>query len=545
MSTNQKQNTIDEDFSVVIASEPDDSTVVLTSDQMGKQWLDRAMSAYDPTNRMYSAFLNDSGSAATLTQGLIESLGEGAQSNLTNIQTINNIIRKYINIDDLIGMVVQSICNNINTEYRLSYRNFGEQRNKAKTLQKAKALIEDFNNQINIKQLIRDSIQTSYIEGNYICLLRNNDTNWTVDYLPLGVAEITGYSESGNPVVLINISNLRSALSKTMIKNKNGKVLFFKDTDEEVKNSYDGTVYKAFKDKESYARLDTAYTGVVRVNNLSRKYGLSPIFRALSPTLMLSTYRNTDESSAKSKAKKIIHQVMREKCLGDAGKDMAFEAMAFSHDQLMKAWKNNTVVITTNPAVEKIVYVEPKTDDVSVDKVNVYRNKVLSSLGVAFLANDKSQTASTANINLSQLMKCINGISEQVERMLENFYRTVLTINNIGLEYCPSIKIVDSELLEFDMKMDLAKMLYATFNGSMESSLSLIGIDLEDEKAKREQENADGLESIFTPRITAYTSGGYPGDNTPVDNKGGRSKDKNSNNPDKQLEDEEYNKTRE
>lgn len=78
----------------------------------------------------------------------------------------------------------------------------------------------------------------------------------------------------------------------------------------------------------------------------------------------------------------------------------------------MKAWANKTVIVTSNPAVEKIVYVEPEVEETSAEKVNLYRNKVLSSLGVAFLAADRSQTASTANINLSQLMKCINSISE-------------------------------------------------------------------------------------------------------------------------------------
>ena len=166
------------------------------------------------------------------------------------------------------------------------------------------------------------------------------------------------------------------------------------------------------KNKETYAVLDYNYTYMVRVNNYGRKYGLSPIYRALPSVLMLETLRSADEATAKSKSKKIIHQIMREKCLGPSGDRRAFEEMAYSHSQLMKAWKNNTVIVTTNPSVEKIVYVEPEAEEISTDKVNLYRNKVLSSLGVAFLAADRSQTASTANINLSQLLKCINSISE-------------------------------------------------------------------------------------------------------------------------------------
>ena len=523
------QNVPAKDFTVVMASEPEKDTVLLTSAEIGEEWLRRAMASYDPANKMYTAYLGETGKANTITQDLLETLGENAQSDLDKIKQINNIIRKYINIDDLLGMVYQSIYNNINTEFRLSYKNFGEQRNKTKVLVKTKALIDDFNTQVNLKQFIRDAITTCYAEGNFICTLRNDDVNWTIDNLPLGIAEISGYTEHNNPVVLINISNLSDALKKTALKTKKGKVLFFKDTLDEIKNTYSDEVYQAAKNKETYARLDTAYTGVVRINNMGRKYGLSPMFRALSPTLMLSSFASADESTSQARAKKIIHQVLREKVLGDKGDNPGWDEMTYAHSNFMKAFTQSTVVITTPPAVDRIEYVEPKVSDVNVEKINLYRNKVLSSLGVAFLANDKSQTASTAIISLQQLLQCINSISEQVETVIENFYRTLLTANNIGLEYVPSVSIIDSELLDMNLRIELSKLLYTTFNGSMETSLSMIGVDIEDEKSKREQENADGLEGIFTPRVTAYT------------NSGGRPADDDPNNPDKQIEDKLYN----
>ena len=235
----------------------------------------------------------------------------------------------------------------------------------------------------------------------------------------MGVAEISGYSQNGKPVVLVVTEQLKTVLQKTMIKDKKNKAIFFKDIEEEIKNSYPKEVIDAYQNKETYAKLDINYTGVIRINNRLRKYGLSPIFRALSPTLMLNNFQSADTVSAKAKAKKIIHQILRKECLGDKGDRKAFAEMAFSHNEFMKAFKQDTVVYTSSPAVEKIVYVEPKTEDISVEKINIYRNKVLSSLGIAFLANDKSQTASTANISLKQLLQCINSISKQIETMLQ------------------------------------------------------------------------------------------------------------------------------
>lgn len=92
---------------------------------------------------------------------------------MTNIQSINAIIRQYVNTDDLIGMVVQSIQNNINTRLRKSYKNFNGARNKTKTLERAKSILNDFDNQARIEQFIRDSIITAYMEGNYASVLRN------------------------------------------------------------------------------------------------------------------------------------------------------------------------------------------------------------------------------------------------------------------------------------------------------------------------------------------------------------------------------------
>ena len=375
--------------------------------------------------------------------------------------------------------------------------------------------MNDFNNQVRIETIIRQAIITAYMEGNYAAVLRNKDENWQIDWLPLNIIENSGYEDNGNPVLLVNIENLRSALQKTMIKTKNGQYMFFKNTQEEVDNTFPPEVGQAMRNRETYAKLDTSYTYMIRINNFGRLYGVSPIFRAMSSVLMLENYRNADETAAKSKSKKIIHQIMREKCLGPTGDRRAFEEMAYAHSQLMSAWRNSTVIVTSPPSVQEITYVEPEVTETSAESVNLYRNKVLSSLGVAFLASDKSQTASTANINLSQLLKCINSISEQVDRMIEHWYRVVLDTNGIGAEYIPSVTVIDSELLEMDMRMELAKMLYTTFNVSRETSFGLVGIDLEDERVKRETEDANGLSDIFTPYPTSYNTSGSEDEASP------------------------------
>lgn len=501
-------------FDIVFEGHPDNNTVIMTTAQKIEDLMQKAVAAYDPQNKQYSAYLSDTGTPGTLTLQLISTYGQNAQSNLTNIISINEIVRQYVNTNDLIGMVVQSISNNINTDYRLSYKNFEGQRNKTRMLERVQGIIDDFNEQIDLRQIIADAIILTYLEGNYCGLLRHKDGNWQIDYMPLTIIENSGYEVNGNPVMLVNIQNLRNALNKTMIKKRDGTYMFFKDINEEVEANYPKEVYDALQNRDTYAMLDPDYTGVCRINNFGRKYGLTPIFRALAPTIILDDYQNADSSTAKAKGKKIIHQKMRKEVLGPNGDRKAFEEMAYAHQQLMQAWQNSTVIATTGPYVESISYVEPKAEDISEEKINIYRNKVLSSLGVAFLAADRSQTASTANINLEQLLKCINRISTQVERMIEHFYDAVLDANGIDRIYRPSIKIIDSELLDMGMRMELSKLLYASFGCSRDTAFGLVGVDVESEAVKRQKENEAEYDTVFIPYNTSFNTGGYVTDPT-------------------------------
>ena len=533
------ENLQGEDYEVIIRSKTSDGTEVVTSaDAITDKWLVNAVAGYDATNQKYSAYLKDGTSSSDkLTPEYIDELAENTQSDLKKVQIINSIVRKEINKDGIVGKTVECVTANINTETKVSYDNEITGRNKSKQLQQVKDFISTFNKTINTKRLIRNSIPTTFVEGNYICYLRHEDNKYKVDYYPLGVCEISDYDVNGDPVVLFNIKELRGRLQKVYRKNKKNKALFFKNMEDEVKANYPQEVYDAFVAKEDYAKLDVKYTGVIRINNLNRKYGLTPIFRAFKDMLMLDTFDNADRVNSKAKAKKIIHQKLRKEVMGTELNKKGFEDMAYAHDNFMAAFKQSTVVVTTPPTVESITYVEPKIELTAIDTVNNYRSRVLAALGIGFLMDSGSQSVSTADISVTQLLRTINMISEQLEDILQKWYKQILIDNHLPVEYCPTIKVIDSEALDFEMRKDLASTLYTIFNGSMSTSLELLGIDVNDEKEKRIKENDENYEEIFKCRQTAYTSSGR-GEITETNNKGGRPAD--SKNKAKQS----YDKTR-
>lgn len=482
---------------------------------------------------MYSNYFVESTSDNNLTLDNISLLASGIHNNLENVVTANNYIRKYIVIDDIIGKTYEAIDSNINTEVKFSYTNFRGQKIKNGKLDEAKKKIELFNKQINLKKLIRESIPITYAEGNYILYLRDNGSTYVVDHYPLGVAYVSDYNYGGNPVICVNIDKLRTAVRKTYDKDRKNKSIFAKNIDDDIKNNYPPEVYAAYKANEKYVRLDPNRAKIIRIGNIGRKYGVSPIFRALKSALLLQNYEESDFINARAKAKKIIHQVLRKEAMGVNYDKKGFDVTAKAHEDLVKAFKLKTTLYTSIPQVQEIKYIEPKVDDTNVEKIQEYRSKIMTTLGIGFVDN-KVANFSVANISLNQLMKTINAISEQLEAILYDYYSLFFELENIDSTFLPSVSILDSEQLEFDMKKSIAEFLYNTLNCSLETSLKVLGYDIEDEKQKRQSENDDDLSEVFFPRATSYTT-------SSSDSESGRPAD--SDDPDKQANDKSYNKT--
>lgn len=533
-------NSKKEDFNITFATKTDvdgEEAVILTSEEIAQDWLTKALQSFDPSNKQYSVYLNEDNNASggIISLEELKDLSKNAQSDLNKILKINSIIRQVVNEDDIIGKVYEAVIANLNTNIRISFDNLPA-KYKKKTKEQAESIIKQFHKETNINTILSSSIPTVYIEGNCIKYLREKNGHYVIDAYPLGVAIVSDYSVNGIPYVLIDITELKSRLQKMTIKTKKNKALFFNTTDEEIKNNYPNEVYQAYKNKEKYAKLDLRRTGLNRFCNMNRKYGLSPVFKALKPNLMLDTFDKADTINAKAKSKKIIHQVLRKETMGQSYEKKGFEEMAYAHSNLTAAWRNPTVLYTSPPFVEKIEYVEPTVEITNTETINQYRSRVTSALGISFFNTDGNQTVSTANISIKQLMKTINKIAAQEEEILSRWYSIILEEHNIPQEYCPTPHILDAELLEFEMRKDLSELLYSKFNSSYTTAYELVGIDIRDEIERRKQEKELGYEEILSPHPTSYNSSG--------DSENSSGRPSGSDNDVKQEYDSDYNQTR-
>jgi exonuclease V gamma subunit len=149
------------------------------------------------------------------------------------------------------------------------------------------------------------------------------------------------------------------------------------------------------------------------------------------------------------------------------------------------------------------------------------------------LSAEDKQSYVVSQININELMKTINKISEQLEAILEKWYAVLLADKKLPLEFVPEVQIIDSELLSNEIKLKLAELLYSKFNCSFQTAYELLGINYEDEVQKRKDENQLKVEDIFTPRLTVYTNTGKNSN----DNPSNRPADENSKSPNKQQQD--------
>lgn len=529
----------EEDFSVTFASKENtdgNETVILTSEDIAKEWMSKALQSFDPSNGQYSVYLKEQPFGDdSVTLDDIKSLSKNAQSDINKILKINALVRQEINGDDIIGKVYETIVTNLNSDIKISFDNIPSKPIK-KYKDKAESLIKQFHRETNINTILSSSIPTVYVEGNCIKYLRSKNGHYVIDTFPLGVAIVSDYKYNGINYVLIDIRELTNRLQKTTIKGRKNRPLFFENITEEIKANYPDEVYQAYTNKEHYAILDIRRTGLNRFCSMNRKYGLSAVFKALKPNIMLDTFDKSDAITAKAKAKKIIHQVIRKETMGQDYSKKGFEEMAYAHENLAAAWKNPTVLYTSPPCVEKIVYVEPKVETTNIDTINQYRSRVTSALGISFLNTDGNQTVSTANISIKQLMKTINKIAEQEEIILSRWYSLILEENGIPQEYCPTPHILDTELLEFEMRKDLSELLFSKFNCSYTTAYELVGLNAKDEADRLATEKELGYDEIFLVHPTSYNSSGNSEDS------GGRPS--GSDNLQKQDYDTDYNKTR-
>lgn len=548
----EKKDTIE----VLYKGEVIDDKILITSDTPKEEFdfaaaeqtiLKSTMEMYPIENgqRQYSIISSATNSSSdTFTLSDLNQVVVGINSTLTKVLKANSYILQSILLDAFMGRAYEIIYSNINTDYRLIYPELNKDDNE-ETFNQVKDEIDNFNKFTNIKNIIREAVMGVFREGNYSLYLRleNNDkdiTSAVIDHYPLELCYPSGYLIDGESILEFNIASIKKALRNSYPKTRSKKkeAIYFEEIKKEIEANFPKEIVEAYTSSESIVRLNDRYTGYMKVNDMGSKFGVSPFLKALKPLVVLNNIEAADVADSKTRSKKIIFQKLRKELMGSNGERKGFAEMQYAHEAAAKALKTNFCLYTAPAYVEDLSYVIDKsTNDNSSDSITTYTSKMLTALGIGFSDSELS-SYSIANISVDQLMKTINAITKQIERIISKFY--CVYIEDLGLpkEFAPEILISDTELMEWNLKKEFAQFAYSTLNASRDTVFKIIGLNIEDEKQRRIKENSENLDSVFSPRPTAYNTGIV----TDTENSGNLGRPTSSEDTGKQEFDKEYSK---
>ena len=532
-----------EDFDVLIGpTKIDEDTVLISSTASWEELNDAERKLELAMIRNYngrkidtsSAILNDTANKDKLTLELVDELALGINSSLPKVQRANAIIRQQVHSNGIFGRFYEIMRENIPRTYKLSWGELEQDESRADQLKDVKFLINSFNRDVGIEDIIQEAISGTILEGNYSLYLRMTSGNSaTIDHYPLDICRPSGYKTRGNDILQFDISALKAKLQKVYPKTRKNKKIYYESMKPEIKANYPVEVYTAYNARENICRLSTKYSGMLRLNDLGRLYGVSALFKGLKPLIILMNLQAADVSDSRARARKIIFQKLRKEVLEGGKKGLVDTQHA--HSEAAKALQTTSCLYTGTPAVEDLSYVTPKTTETDYKALyEMYTGDLLRALGLPFL--DSGSTTSVAKTNVSLLLRMINSIALDLDRVIEHFYEALLEDNGYDLDLCPKFRIDDAESNDMNVRQELAIFLYNTLGCSFETAYGLVGLDVKSEAALRQAEDKLGYHEIFTPHATAYTySPGNDGDND-----AGRPADDDSNDEDKQQYDEDY-----
>lgn len=513
-SRNNIDNEVDVEYK---ASKVDDDTTLITMADRYKRQVEEAVYNFENSGHNFSKYLTDDSSNFQETnEKELKRLGESPQDDIDKVKRINEIARYYINTNDLVGKVYETIQNNVNINVKLDWPVI-DGRNKEKKKIKAQNISNKFLENINVEELLKKVIPLAFSEGNYFMYLRNSgdNINYTVDHYDLDLIDVSDYSLDGEDLCVFDVDKLRIALQRNSNKyrKRNGENLFgISDVEAEVKRNYPSEIYEAYMARESYALLDINYSGLLKINDLGKKYGVTPLFRAFKPLLILDIYDYSNLKTAKTRAKKILVQGLSDKLLEENVNDNDtgnFQALAYAHNNLMKAFKNSKemVIATTPPTVDRVYFVESNTQQIDINLINNQRDKILTALGISFLANESKSSFNTVEVGIDELRRQINTISLQLSKILEKWVRVVLRDNHISPEFAPHVTVESSAMLDMDTKRQLMDDMFNKYGAPYRTVYETLGFDYETEKERREQENDEKLDTdVFYGRANGYTT---------------------------------------
>lgn len=421
----------------------------------------------------------------------LESIFNNPQDNIETIVGYSKYCyRKY----GIITRVVNIVRDFGTTNIKLSYPTKDK---------KIKKCIDDYNDRINIGQLISDFNYELALTGNLACYDRDGVR---VDIYPINKIE---------PVPLV-VDN------KQIIAYKNDSNIYnFNDYGDEINNEIDNAyppeILEGMKSGKSRIILnsDNAYFGKINCSQYE-SYGMSIILPAFEDL----AHKNLLKEAEKATANDVIDKIMLIK-IGDKD-NKPNRQLINDYTDLLNGLKGS--VRLTVPYYVDVSYVEPETSIFQEDKFVEVDTDILNALGVSLslIRGESGGNYAEGMINFSGLTKTIENIQKPIKTILNGLYRAELKRKGFNAENAPKVEFGDV-VIDKEAKLGLVKELFTTAGLPYRLLYEESGYDFDSIKIMREQENEEKIEDVFKLRSLPW-QGENTFDNNTQQEGGGQTK---------------------
>ena len=373
---------------------------------------------------------------------------------------------------------------------------------------KIKKCIEEYNERIDIQQLVSDFIFELALTGNLACYDRNGKR---VDIYPINLI---------TPIPLV-VDN------KQMIAYNNENTSNFSITDygedinTAIENAYPEEILKGIKEGKQTIPLSTEYAYFAKINaSQYESYGTPIILPAFEDLAHKSLLKEAEKATAND----IIDKVMLVK-IGDADNKPSMQLIN-QYNNLLNGLSGS--VRLTVPYYVDAMFVEPQTKIFGAEKFVEIDTDILNTLGVSLslIRGESGGNYSEGIINFSGLVRTIESIQRPISKIIHGLYVAELKRNGLKSEDAPKVSFSDV-VIDKETKLNLIKELFTTAGLPYRILYEEAGFDFDSIKLVREEENEEGMDETFKIHSMPFSGNqdqteGY--ESQDPDDKGGRPK---------------------
>lgn len=350
---------------------------------------------------------------------------------------------------------------------------------------KVKKCIKDYNERIDVQQLISDFIYELALTGNLACYDRDG---MRVDIYPINMI---------TPIPLV-VNN------KQMIAYNNSSTSNYSITDygEEINSAiekaYPSEILEGIKNGKQTIPLNPDYAYFAKINcSQYESYGMSIILPAFEDLAHKTLLKEAEKATAND----IIDKIMLVK-IGDSD-NKPNRSLIDQYTALLDGLSGS--VRLTVPYYVSAEFVEPETSVFESEKFIEVDTDILNALGISLslIRGESGGNYSEGIINFSGLVRTIESIQKPISKILYGLYQAELKRNGLKPEDAPKVSFSDV-VIDKEAKLNLMKELFTTAGLPYQILYEESGFDFDAVKVIREQENEEKVEDIFKLRSMPF-----------------------------------------